>query len=387
MKVIGWSVASVLFLVIILICNNEVQSKPAATVAGDEIQGSGIGATTTQTAETSTDAKTTTTTEIIETTTETETTTATETTTRKPNREPRYPKHGKEDEKGVDCVEVEPKKKYKTLEDAKEACTANKECKFIEHEDCQDKYELCTSLTTKDSGDDCLFKKDCDEGCDLFYNPVCGTDKTTYVNECSLRVTACETNDLELSVAHDGRCVGEPFVEGVVNQFSSRLPRRQDKTSCGQFVNKNSNEKFKSLDDATEQCSKDSKCSGVYDVDCDGKEYYLCPLNSTYPSKKSCTHMKPEIYLYNPYISETCDKCVTLDGPCIRDGDCVDGLVCTTEDCQKVPEGGSCCKKEKDDDDDTTTTTPDDTTTTTDDTTTTIDDTTTTADDETTTTI
>ena len=73
-----------------MICNNEVQSKPAATVAGDEIQGSGIGATTTQTAETSTDAKTTTTTEIIETTTETETTTATETTTRKPNRGSKY---------------------------------------------------------------------------------------------------------------------------------------------------------------------------------------------------------------------------------------------------------------------------------------------------------
>ena len=60
------------------------------------------------------------------------------------------------------------------------------------------------------------------------------------------------------------------------------------KTSCG----KSKYERFSSLQEATTECGKDSDCSGVYDSRCDGKYWYLCPYDSTYPSTSSCTYMK-----------------------------------------------------------------------------------------------
>ena len=32
-------------------------------------------------------------------------------------------------------------------------------------------------------------------------------------------------------------------------------------------------------------------------------------------------------------ITGPCNKCAVLDGPCGVDGDCIDGLFCSTEDC------------------------------------------------------
>lgn len=60
------------------------------------------------------------------------------------------------------------------------------------------------------------------------------------------------------------------------------------KTSCG----KSKYKKFSSLQEAQTECGKDSECSGVYDVHCDGKYWYLCPYRSTYSSTASCTYMK-----------------------------------------------------------------------------------------------
>ena len=45
-------------------------------------------------------------------------------------------------------------------------------------------------------------------------------------------------------------------------------------------------------------------------------------------------------------VTGTCDKCAALDGPCSVDGDCIDGLFCSTEDCLNMIEmvAGGCCK-------------------------------------------
>ena len=45
----------------------------------------------------------------------------------------------------------------------------------------------------------------CNEICTADWNPVCGSDGTTYPNECSLEVEACKTGK-KLSVIKQGQC-------------------------------------------------------------------------------------------------------------------------------------------------------------------------------------
>ncbi|CAG0879153.1 unnamed protein product [Cyprideis torosa] len=49
-------------------------------------------------------------------------------------------------------------------------------------------------------------KQSCDRGCTLNYDPVCGTDGVTYPNECALNVAACRNP--EISLAYQGECDG-----------------------------------------------------------------------------------------------------------------------------------------------------------------------------------
>ena len=46
---------------------------------------------------------------------------------------------------------------------------------------------------------------ECNEICTADWNPVCGSDGTTYPNECSLEVEACKTGK-KLSVVKQGQC-------------------------------------------------------------------------------------------------------------------------------------------------------------------------------------
>ncbi|XP_078377752.1 uncharacterized protein LOC144660900 [Oculina patagonica] len=46
----------------------------------------------------------------------------------------------------------------------------------------------------------------CNRICNKAYRPVCGTDQTTYGNECSLEYEAC-VNKKNVSKAHDGECM------------------------------------------------------------------------------------------------------------------------------------------------------------------------------------
>ena len=72
-----------------------------------------------------------------------------------------YVKYEKEGNTNWDCEDkVTPEKKYSTYEDAVEACNANEECVYIEQDDCENEFELCTSMSTKSSNDDCIFKKE-----------------------------------------------------------------------------------------------------------------------------------------------------------------------------------------------------------------------------------
>ncbi|XP_033105666.1 agrin-like [Anneissia japonica] len=52
----------------------------------------------------------------------------------------------------------------------------------------------------KPNMDDCLLD------CSTMFKPVCGTDRVSYTSECALNKFKCVQNDMDLSIAHDGKC-------------------------------------------------------------------------------------------------------------------------------------------------------------------------------------
>ena len=62
----------------------------------------------------------------------------------------------------------------------------------------------------------------------------------------------------------------------------------KDDTSC----NDSKGTKFWSLEEAKAECTKDSECYGIYDDECKGGHWYLCPYNSLYREPHSCTYVK-----------------------------------------------------------------------------------------------
>ena len=50
---------------------------------------------------------------------------------------------------------------------------------------------------------------------------------------------------------------------------------------------------YATLEDAMVACDANPECSGVYDGDCNGDDYYMCDKDSAYEaSSASCVHVK-----------------------------------------------------------------------------------------------
>merc|ERR1719494_1812379 len=65
---------------------------------------------------------------------------------------------------------------------------------------CQRPAEEFTRPGTEGSG-----QEECPKMCTKIYMPVCGSDGTTYNNKCELENANCQS-DVEITLAHDGRC-------------------------------------------------------------------------------------------------------------------------------------------------------------------------------------
>ena len=51
----------------------------------------------------------------------------------------------------------------------------------------------------------------CDTNCDGELNPVCGSNKKTYANECKMKADACKLKRI-ITVSHKGECIDK---EGI----------------------------------------------------------------------------------------------------------------------------------------------------------------------------
>lgn len=63
---------------------------------------------------------------------------------------------------------------------------------------------------------------ECNEICTADWNPVCGSDGTTYPNECSLEVEACRTGK-NLTVVKQGQC-GMDFLTSNIALYRCNWP-------------------------------------------------------------------------------------------------------------------------------------------------------------------
>ena len=67
--------------------------------------------------------------------------------------------------------------------------------------------------------------------------------------------------------------------------------RKQDGISCDPFISMFASP-IASFEEAKLQCNKSKDCYGIYDVSCDGKDWYLCPKGSVFKSQSSCAYLK-----------------------------------------------------------------------------------------------
>ena len=85
--------------------------------------------------------------------------------------------------------------------------------------------DKCTKKICPNSRQYCRVVNDtaiceCNEICTFDWRPVCGSDGTTYSNNCSLEAEACKTGKM-ITVIKQGEC-GE-ILTGVNNHFSDNI--------------------------------------------------------------------------------------------------------------------------------------------------------------------
>ncbi|XP_072026341.1 serine protease inhibitor dipetalogastin-like isoform X2 [Amphiura filiformis] len=70
----------------------------------------------------------------------------------------------------------------------------------------------------------------CNMNCPLVLDYVCGTDETTYQSKCVLETEACQMKNPNITVAHNGPCIGDPVTPG---EFDNDTGTPQTDTTTG----------------------------------------------------------------------------------------------------------------------------------------------------------
>ncbi|XP_072050388.1 uncharacterized protein [Amphiura filiformis] len=154
---------------------------------------------------------------------------------------------------------------------------------------------------TKISEGECPSEQECPLICTADYNPVCGSDGNTYSNECELRTVACN-NNVEITVVSEGECPPEPIVEAFADceddMGNLRSHGERWEQPCGTCVCQDGYQMC-----PTASCSGPPSplCTSTFDPEVDCCPQYSCP-----EGKHGATHIHTPhntiSYILQPHV-------------------------------------------------------------------------------------
>jgi len=110
-------------------------------------------------------------------------------------------------------------------------------CKNKDAKECTNECTLCQdtcfyNMELHRSGSPCNDQDECNKKCPLIHAPVCGSDGTTYDNQCTLQAKAC-AEKAEIHIMHEGECQDAVEKDDAINDSGENNPE-----DCGKCDDK-----------------------------------------------------------------------------------------------------------------------------------------------------